>query len=295
MIQFSHIAPIPHLDLIKGRKFHLTLAHLVEESPEYGAFYGREKHSTVILDNSAFEMYKQGREMYSANKLLDLAAIVQADYIVLPDYPNQPGQVTIDAAKKWAPIIKEAGYKTFFCPQSKIGDYEDLVKSLEWVVFPTVDLRGFLVDEQRYLYQRNPLIDYVGLSILAIPNAYGVEKDNKLQRYVARHKFIFDNRALLTKIKDSGCNIHMLGMVDGPNEIIMTRPFHHLIDTWDSSSAIWAGLNGIQYDPSPSGLINGKFEDEVNFFHEETDPDKISLARVNRNYIDAVCRDNHYL
>jgi len=35
MIEFLHIAPTPHLDLVKDRKTHLLLAHLVEEDSDY--------------------------------------------------------------------------------------------------------------------------------------------------------------------------------------------------------------------------------------------------------------------
>jgi hypothetical protein len=37
------------------------------------------------------------------------------------------------------------------------------------------------------------------------------------------------------------------------------------IDTWDSSAAVWYGLNGIKFDNSPTGSYNGKFEKEVDF------------------------------
>lgn len=254
MATFCHIAPIPHLELIKGASTHLALAHLVEENEQYANFYAdeRERGSVVILDNSAFEMYKQGRPMYDTSKLVTMAEKVKANYVVMSDYPNDYSQTTIKAAEEMAPKLKELGFGTFFCPQSKIGDAGDLYNCFEWAA-------------------DSDLVDYIGVSILAIPNAYGVEKKNKLQRFVSRYMFMQGLRdsGVLDHAKSKGKKIHMLGMLDGPGEIRLMEPFKEYIDTWDSSAAIWLGLHaGKTFDTSPTGLINGKYEEEVNFNYE---------------------------
>ena len=251
MATFCHIAPIPHLDIIKGSKAHLALAHLVEQSDKYTSFYLDEKAkgSTIILDNSAFEMYKQNKPMYDTSKLITMADKIKADYVVMSDYPNQYSKVTIKAAEDTAPILKEKGFGTFFCPQSKIGDIGDLYSCFEWAA-------------------DSDLVDYIGVSILAIPNAYGVEKKNKLQRFVSRYMFMQGLRdsGVLDHAKSKGKKIHMLGMLDGPGEIRLMEPFKDYIDTWDSSAAIWLGLHaGKTFDSSPTGLLNGKYEEEVDF------------------------------
>ncbi len=252
MANFCHITTIPHLDLVQKNTHHLALAHLVEQSEEYAEFYRHQKqqnNSTIILDNSAFEMYKQGRPMYDTSKLIDMADIIKADYVVMSDYPNDLSKVTIDAAKEIAPILKEKGYGTFFCPQSKIGDKEDLFNGFEWAA-------------------ESDLVDYIGVSILAIPNAYGVEKGNKLQRFVSRYMFMQELRdsGILDLAKSNGKKIHFLGMTDGPSEIRLMEPFKNYIDTWDSSAAVWLGLHaGKTFDTSPTGLIHGKYEEEVDF------------------------------
>ena len=174
-MDFCHISPTKYLDIFAlGRRSHLVLAHLIEEDEEYAKWYREEKqrtNCTIIMDNSAFEMYKQNKPMYPAEKLIDMASQVGADYIVLPDYPNEPPEKTIEAAESIYPTIVEAGFKTFFCPQSKIGDINGLIQSYMWAA-------------------HTDWIDYIGFSILAIPNAYGVEKDNKLQRFLSRWKFM---------------------------------------------------------------------------------------------------------
>ena len=81
-------------------------------------------------------------------------------------------------------------------------------------------------------------------------------------------------------------------MVDGPNEISLMRDFH--IDTWDSSAGVWTGLNGVQLDWSPTGLVDGKFEKHVDFECKVEDNSLIELAKTNIAKIDdLVTRYNH--
>jgi hypothetical protein len=270
MAQFCHIAPIPHLDILKGASTHLLLAHLVEKSPQYVDFYLNEQShgSTLILDNSAFEMYKQNRPMYDIHNLINMARKVNANYVVMSDYPNDYGTKTINAAEQLAPQLREEGFGTFFCPQSKIGDKNDLFNSFEWAA-------------------ESDHVDYIGVSILAIPNAYAVEKGNKLQRFVSRFMFMQELRdcGVLDKIKANGKKLHMLGMLDGPGEIRLMEPFKEYIDTWDSSAAIWLGLHaGKTFDSSPTGLLHGKYEEEVNFDYENKRG--VLTAVINKSIID---------
>lgn len=276
-VSFCHIAPVPHLDLVKGRDVHLVLAHLVEENQQYVDFYLEEKErnpkTRIILDNSAFELYKRGLPMYPSDKLIAMGERIGADYLVMTDFPAEPGEKTIEMAKVLAPQFHEAGFKTFFVPQSKIGDHKDLIEGFRWA-------------------SHHPeLVDYVGVSILAAPNAYGVERDNKLQRFNSRLRLMYamQMQAVMFDIKHNGQLVHYLGMVDGPNEIMFHSVFANWIDTWDSSSAVWAGLNGIIYDDTPTGLRDGKFELEVDFNFKTDDDNLIQLAKDNMNYIDRLC------
>lgn len=280
MINFCHIAPTPHLETFcKEQTHHLLLAHLVEADPKYRDWYLNNKvnshnERTYILDNSAFEMYKQGRPMYPSDKLIEMGAEVNADYIVMSDYPNEHSSKTIEAAIELAPKFRNAGFGTFFVPQSRIGDFEDYVAAFAWAA-------------------SSPHVDYIGVSILGVPNAYGVEKGNKLQRFFSRWHMMnqLDERGILTLARVNNKKIHFLGMVDGPNEVELCYPRFH-IDTWDSSAAIWAGLNGISFDSSPTGLINGKFEEEVDFDYKSEDISKIALAKKNAQYITDMCGVN---
>jgi hypothetical protein len=278
MVDFCHIAPTRLLPtFVNNQSHHLLLAHLVEEDREYTRFYqsGRNLADTYILDNSAFEMYKQGREMYPSDKLIEMGKLVGADYIVMSDYPNEPGSKTIKAAEQLAPEFRKAGFKTFFVPQSEIGDIEDYIATFAWAA-------------------SSPHVDYIGVSILGVPNAYGVEKDNKLQRYMSRFRMMkeLSRRGILNLAYNNDKKIHFLGMVDGPNEIELCSQFD--IDTWDSSAAIWAGLNKIAFDSSPTGLVGGKFEKEVDFNFSTLDKVRIDLAKSNMKYINDLCGEVNY-
>ena len=278
MVDFCHIAPTRLLPtFVNTQSHHLLLAHLVEEDREYTRYYqsARNLANTYILDNSAFEMYKQGRDMYPSEKLIEMGKAVGADYIVMSDYPNEPGSKTIKAAEQLAPEFRKAGFKTFFVPQSEIGDIEDYIATFAWAA-------------------SSPHVDYIGVSILGVPNAYGVEKDNKLQRYMSRFRMMCElySRGILELAYNNGKKIHFLGMVDGPNEIELCRQFH--IDTWDSSAAIWAGLNKIAFDGSPTGLIDGKYEKEVDFNFSTLDKVRIDLAKSNMKYINDLCGEVNY-
>jgi len=149
---FCFITPIPLLEqfAIQSRK-HLCLAHLVAKSPDmYGAFYKRmrERGDYIIMDNSAFELGAS----YNPTDLLRLGAICGANAIVLPDYPGQPWQKTVDAANQWIYYFKDAGFDTFFAPQSTKGDLAGWLESYEFGA-------------------NNEGIDIIGMSILGIPNA----------------------------------------------------------------------------------------------------------------------------
>tara|TARA_R110002167_G_scaffold274203_4_gene480286 strand:+ start:211 stop:1074 length:864 start_codon:yes stop_codon:yes gene_type:complete len=271
--EFCHIVPIPHLNLTEGRSIHLVLAHLIEQSDEYCNFYLEQKEKyncKIIMDNSAFEMFKAGKPMYPSEKLLEMGTKIKADWIVMSDYPGEPGEKTIEAAKQLAPLYHDAGFGTFFVPQGTPGNSQDLINSFKWAS------------------NNSHLVDYIGMSILAAPLAYGVESGNKLQRFASRLKLMYqmDNYPLMANIKNNNQQVHFLGMVDGPNEIMFMSPFSKYIDTWDSSAACWLGLNGQTFDETPTGRRDGKFEKEVDFMFKTEDDSNIRMAINNMEYID---------
>lgn len=274
MLKFCHIAPTELIPIAASHSgCFLTLAHLVEKDSLYVENYWHAREAARaagreivnIMDNSGFEFYKEHGPGYVFNpeKLLNLAAMVKADYIVLPDYPGENQNKTIEAAIQFAPMFKTAGYGTFFVPQSKPGDIEGFIEAFEWAV-------------------DSDLVDYIGMSILGVPLAFDVEQGNKLQRYMSRYKMmsLLEERGLLHKASYSGKKIHFLGMVDGPNEIELCRRFADYIHTWDTSSAVWAAIEGKQYDNSPTGLVDGKIESPVDFNYSYSKIDTDTMNRI---------------
>jgi hypothetical protein len=283
MINYCHISPVSTLHKVAGYNTHLLLAHLVEENEAYRNFYIdlKKKNPGVFyhLDNSAFEKFKRGEEFYNPDKLMDMARLVSANSIVMSDYPKEPSSKTIEAAKTLIPKFKSAGFQTFFCPQSELGDIEGLISSFDWAI-------------------KNRDIDFIGVSILACPIALGINEQKyedgsrdesyRMQRYLARWRIfeILRQRGMLDDISTS-YRFHCLGMTDGPREIDLLRQYHKHIFSWDSSSPIWHGINNIHYDHSPTGLIKGKYEEEVDFDIEIID------GNINIDYnmamIDSMC------
>ena len=276
---FCHIAPINYLHLTKGRPVHLTLAHLVDND-EYKNFYLEEKKngSVIIMDNSAFEFTQEGKGYLTGAEIVDYAKKINADYAVMTDYPGESSSKTIEAAKEQGPLFKEAGIKTFFVPQGEKQNKEDYIECFRWAI-------------------ENPnLVDYIGFSILAVPNAYGIEPfghEPSLHRFTSRLHMMYQlaEAGLLGIISQNKQKLHFLGMVDGPNEIQFMSPFKKYIDTWDSSSAVWHGLNGYGYDDTPGGLLHGKYHMPVDFNHkleqDKEDNDFFEkLAKENMEWID---------
>lgn len=198
---------------------HLCLAHIVDRDPVYADFYKKmsDRGDLVIMDNSAFELL----EPYSPDKLFELGKKCGAHALVLPDYPFKKGEVTIEAAKKYIPIFKGAGFKTFFVPQSETGDLEDYIATYKWAA-------------------ENPDVDVIGCSILGMPNA--LPNIPKAYARVVMTQLLID-RGIFNFDKHH----HYLGLNAGPNLELPALLKMGALDTTDSSGAFWFGLNGHKY------------------------------------------------
>lgn len=290
MLNFCHITPTAYLDQISKYRVHLLLAHMVEENEQYRNFYLNLKKSRpntfYHLDNSCYELYRRGEPLYDPNKLIEMGKLVKADSIVMTDYPKESADKTIEMAKKQIPVFKLAGFKTFFCPQSQFNHSLELFRSFDWAL-------------------NNRDIDYIGVSILAAPNGFGIEDQSnteldsvytdvtyRMQRYLSRfHVFNgLKGLKLLDKIS-AHKRFHCLGLLDGPREIELLKPFHKYIFSIDSSSAFHHATKGIIYDNSPTGLRSGKDESEFDFnYSAGIDSSVFQRAHQNRLFIDELCR-----
>ena len=59
-MKFCHITPVDHLDLVKGREAHLTLAHIV--SGMEGAFSAKMNAPTTITESYLKKLIREVRD-----------------------------------------------------------------------------------------------------------------------------------------------------------------------------------------------------------------------------------------
>ena len=236
--QFCIITPTEYLEKYATQSsMHLVLGHLVDVDDKYAEFYANQT-SMKIMDNGAFEL----GESYNPDKLIELGTKCKADAIVLPDYPGQDAEKTIEAAIKYAPLFQEAGFKTMFVPQSQVGDVSGWSEAYEWA---TID---------------NELVDIIGMSILGIPNAFGGKVHKAYARVVMTAMLIESNVFNFDK------HHHYLGLNSGPNLEIPTLINMNALDSCDSSSPVWAGICGNEYSYNTDSFMStSKISKHVDF------------------------------
>jgi hypothetical protein len=247
--QFCIITPVEYLDQYASQSsMHLVLAHLVDTNEKYANFYA-SRREFKIMDNSAFEL----GESYEPSKLIDLAHRCGANAIVLPDYPGQPAQKTIDAALELGPRVREAGFYTFFAPQSNVGDTEGWIAAYQWGA-------------------KNDLIDIIGMSILAIPNAMPW-----IPRAYAR---VVMTQVLIDRgVFNFNKYHHYLGLNAGPNLEIPPLLEMNALDSCDSSGPVWAGICGQMYSPMcDSFMMTRKIDKHVDFGYPMTSKEYVHQA-----------------
>lgn len=249
---FGIITPTAYLRKYATQShFHLVLAHLIDVDDEYANFYAEmsDRGDFIIMDNGAFEL----GESYEPSKLLGLAERVKADAIVLPDYPFQDAVKTVQAAIALGNQVKDAGYLTFFCPQSQVGNLEDWVAAYKWGV-------------------EMPWIDIIGMSILGIPNALphiprSYARVVMTQLLIDRGVFGFQKYH------------HYLGLNTGPNIEIPPLIKMGALDSCDSSNPVWAGICGQMYTPmADSFLMTRKIDKHVDFAYPMTKSEYVHSA-----------------
>lgn len=252
---FCYITPISYLEYTASSKTHLVLAHLVDESETYADFYKQRSLAGdfIMMDNSAYEL----KVPYAPEKLIDLAALCGAHAVVLPDYPFQPAEVTINAAVEFTPIIKAAGLKTFFVPQSKTGDLENWIRGYEWAA-------------------GNPDIDIIGMSILGIPNALS-NIDPSFSRVVMTQLLL--DRGIFSKTHHH----HYLGLNAGPALEIPSLIRMGVLDTIDSSGPVWSAILGHEYTKNTDSYLSTVKPKLPVDFHLPRSKDKATLARIQHN------------
>lgn len=251
--EFCIITPTNYLEQYAAQSsMHLVLAHLVDTDEKYANFYA-SRSEYKIMDNGAFEL----GESYDPASLIRLATKCKANAIVLPDYPGQPGQKTVDAASKLIPLVKSAGFDTMFVPQSQVGDFDDWVEAYAWGSY-------------------NSDVDILGMSILGIPNALP-DVERAYARVVMTTILQYNNNFNYTKYH------HYLGLNAGPGLEIPSLIKMRALDSCDSSGPVWAGIWGVEYTKEADSLSPvKKLARHVDFQYPLTDNPE-SLTRIQNN------------
>lgn len=253
---FCIISPTAYLHGIADRSnTHLCLAHLVDKDPLYTDFYlsMSERGDYVIMDNSAFELSVP----YSPERLIELGKRCGANAIVLPDYPGQPASKTINAAKQFIPLFKDAGFDCFYAPQSRKGELSEWVDAYSW---------GAL----------NPYVDIIGMSILGIPNA--------IPHVPAAYARVVMSHILIErKVFNFDTWHHFLGLNSGPNLEIPALIKMDALTTCDSSGPVWSAILGHEYTANTDSYLSTiKPKMHVNFDHPVVHDDA-TLKRIHHN------------
>ena len=236
---FCIIAPTHYLQHYATQsQRHLVLAHLVAQDPSYAEFYRQrsEAGDFIIMDNGAFELGSS----YVPEELIRLGLLCGADALVLPDYPFQKTSVTVEAAEKWAGMVKDAGFYTMFVPQSMTGEKDDWMSGYVWA-------------------GHNGDIDIIGMSILGIPNA--IPHVPKSYARVVMTEILIE-QGLFAHHKYH----HYLGLNAGPALEIPPLLARGVLNSLDSSGPVWMAILGHEYTRNAdSYMMVSKVKKEVEF------------------------------
>ena len=247
MINVGNIVPIDYLEMVKGRPFHLILAHMVKQSVPYREFYKEEAKNgaTIILDNSSFEL---GDEWATPTELVDIYKSLKSDNIFL-----MSPEVAFDG----------------LASARAVYNFKELLSSLNLSpkLFGTVHGRSF--DEVRKCYLTvNELVDYIGFS-------YRIWCDDLPVKYPvpAIERGLMRITLLNTLVEEGVVNTqkphHLLGISD-PCEIY-AQSHYFWIKSADSSTSyihaknnVWFTSNGLGTSDRVTEKIN--FDDKFSSF-----------------------------
>lgn len=267
--QYCYIAPIEYLELIPTNShMHLTLAHLLKDK-KYVEYYKSQYKlgKTIILDNSAFEF----KRPLSTKEIFDLIDIhnFKADYIVAPDYPFKEWQKTYDSTS----IFKE-----------EVKKYSDEIGIMSVPQSLENDVDGWIECWMQMVNDDD--IDIIGYSILGIPNAF--------KRETGTNDISFNRMyclSLLRNLLDKDEHLHnnfnkKWHHLLGASDIREIKIQHNIgiMNSIDSSSVFWSGINHKLYDDSYGGLKDGKVKLPVDFY-VKYDYIKHNNINYNINYL----------
>lgn len=257
MFDFAYIAPTNYLSYVPTTaKVHMVLVHLLTD-PVYRGFYQGKINAgdKVILDNSAFEL---GKPM-PTEQIFDIIRNTgfYPSMVIAPDFPGESASLNHKSFKEFVKLLRHA----------KTGNqrFDDWAQEVKIMAIPQTE-KGEATDwfVLYNYYFHNSDVDTIGISFLSCTNAFCDEtksQDGSINRIHAA----VNVKQKYDKLRTSewAPKHHFLGMVQ-PYELAIQNSIG-LINSCDSSSPIWHGINGVAYDDSFGGLRNGKIAMPVDF------------------------------
>lgn len=249
MIKVSFISPTSLIDKYGSKgDFHLTLAHLLkgDEETKYEKAI-KQSGLPIYLDNGLFE----NGVSVPVEDLMDHAARLNAEYVFAPDvlYNREETEKNIDRAYDELQEANERyGSSTKLAAVVQADNEEDY-------------LRSFMV------FNDDSRISLIGLSILSIPKSF--------EKTIGRYSISGSRKVCMEKIDDlpfTKKKCHLLGAGHTYEDIIEANQYDW-IDSHDSSSAIWNGVQGHRIF-SNGWIHGGKTKVPVDFDFNERIPEK---------------------
>jgi len=226
------IVPTPDLPMVRGRKFHLTLSHLMEDE-KYRSFYLNESidGSFIILDNSAHE-HEVGQR---AEIILTDAIKVRASEIVCTDALFD-GERTVELTTAALDYFLAYGEEAFATLKPRLM----IVPQGKTIEEYTSCLNGLL----KALDDRVGKLQMLGCSGLT----FGLSKDYEMFEG-GLPKVLGED--ILPAIKGLQFELHLLGWGRKLWELIdLFYHFGNQIRSVDSAKPIVYGLSNLELDPT---------------------------------------------
>ena len=138
-MQVASIVPIHYLPLIKGKPYHLCLAHLALNYTEYRDFYKEEAQngSYVILDNGAAE-----GETVEVQELLQLAIYLGASEVILPDFIGDYEKTITESYRALHYIKSREDYKGKVMAVPQASSFKSWLTAAEEMLTWPIDTLG---------------------------------------------------------------------------------------------------------------------------------------------------------
>ncbi len=228
MIKLGFIVPTNVLgDYAIMSDYHLVLAHMIRDDPDYLAFYRTRslQGDFITLDNSSYEL---GDDVFSEDELLDFAEAVGATEIMAPE-TYQDADSTISKAIIFMDKIRSKNeHMRVFCTVHG-KSYEDYLRVID-----------------TYLHLG---VDTIGLSC-----RLDQEPDTGTNRIHVGHSKEWHSASVriqlvqsIAKRLEESTNlhsiVHLLGL-NHPCELAFQARLDYLVRSNDSSAAFLAGMEG---------------------------------------------------